>query len=220
VDEVQKIDLEFALIRAGRFTMGDPARPDEAPLHEVAIPRDFWMQVTPVTQAQWEAVLQGKPSYFKGPTLPVEMVSWQDAHRFLAALNRRLKERKASLPTEAQWEYACRAGTRGRWSFGDEAGRAGEFAWTVENSEGSTRPVAGKKPNAWGLFDMHGNVWEWCEDAFGPYGRDASEPAEGAARVIRGGSWGYDVHACGSGSRKSMRPDRKTNAVGFRVVLG
>jgi hypothetical protein len=158
--------MHLVEIRPGRFMMGSPAsevgRCDNETQHEVAISKAFWLGQTPVTQVQWEAVMGTQPSYYCGnPNHPVEKVSWQDATAFCRCLSE-ATGMAFRLPTEAEWEYACRAGTAATYSFGDDPSSLGENAWFEDNSGGSTNPVAMKKSNRWGLYDMHGNVWEWC----------------------------------------------------------
>ncbi len=199
------VGMEFVLIPAGEFMMGSPEGEgdyDERPQHKVIITRPFYMQTTPVTQAQWKKVIGRKflrrtknPSYFKGDDLPVERVSWKDAQRFLEKLNQKEQKGRYRLPTEAEWEYACRAGSATKYSFGNDEGRLGEYAWYDKNSGGKTHPVGQKKPNAWGLYDMHGNVWEWCSDWYdkdyyrNSPSRNPKGPTNGRYRVLRGGSW-------------------------------
>ena len=190
------VKMEFVRIKAGKFTMGDKDFDDATP-HEVTLTKDYWMQTTETTQAQWESVMGKNPSEFKGAELPVETVSWDDCQEFLKKLNERMKEhlkdKKATLPTEAEWEYACRAGEKGKWGFGDDENKLGDYAWYKKNSDEKTHPVGQKKANTWGLFDMHGNVWEWCEDWYGAYEKDAAAdptgPPKGDERVLRGGAW-------------------------------
>jgi formylglycine-generating enzyme required for sulfatase activity len=186
------VTMKLVLIRPGTFMMGSldseqGHAPNEGPQHEVTISKPFYMGVTEVTQAQYEAVMGANPGYFKGPTNPVENVSWDDADEFCRKLSG--KTGKAfRLPTEAEWEYACRAGSKTRFSFGDSDGVLGDYAWFG----GKTKPVGQKKPNAWGLYDMHGNVSEWCADRYGPYSSEASVDPRGATsggdRVLRGKS--------------------------------
>ena len=207
------VAMEFVLIPAGKFLMGDEAGLDwEKPVHEVVITKPFYLGKYEVTQEQWEAVMGDHSSRFRGPKNPVETVSWRDCQAFVKKLNARAEGGASfSLPTEAQWEYACRAGTTTGWSFGDDAESLDDYAWHGGNSgptgnplrqqeanpvvEKKTHPVGGKKPNAWGLYDMHGNVWEWCADWWGTdyYGKSPAEdptgPQSGASRVLRGGSW-------------------------------
>jgi len=154
--------IVFLLVEPGTFRMGSPEGEegrdsDEGPVHEVEITRPFYLGETEVTQAQWKKVMGSNPSHRKGDDLPVENVSWNDAVEFCRKAGYR-------LPTEAEWEYACRTGSTTRFSFGDADGRLDEYAWYGGNSGGRTHPVGQKKPNAWGFRDMHGNVWEWCAD--------------------------------------------------------
>jgi formylglycine-generating enzyme required for sulfatase activity len=165
----QFVTQRLRWIPAGTFLMGSPESeagrwPDERPQHEVTLTRGFWMFDTPVTQQLWRAVMGDNPSQFNGDLRPVEKVSWDDTQRFLKALNQKLGDAVFVLPSEAQWEHACRAGTNTAYAFGDDAAKLDDFAWYRDNSAGKTHPVATKQPNAWGLFDMHGNVLEWCQD--------------------------------------------------------
>ncbi|MCX6875711.1 MAG: SUMF1/EgtB/PvdO family nonheme iron enzyme [Verrucomicrobia bacterium] len=210
------LKLELCGIPAGKFTMGE-----REGRHEVTLSKAFWLGRTPVTQAQWEAVMRNNPSHFKGRDLPVEQVNWDDASEFCKKLNAKALSPagwKFALPTEAQWEYACRAGTTG-----DYAGSLDEMAWYWSNSGGTTHPVATKKPNAWGLHDMHGNVWEWCADWYAAYSSDAAtDPTgsnTGSARVLRGGGWNYDSSNCTSAYRNDGYPSYWFYSYGFRVVL-
>ncbi len=200
------VTMETVLVPAGEFTMGD-ARQKSA--HKVNITKPFYLGKYEVTQEQWQAVMGNNPSRFKGAKNPVEGVSWDDCQQFLVKLNAKSGGQgvKFVLPTEAQWEYACRAGSTGKFCFGDDEKQLGEYAWYGENSGSKTHPVGEKKPNTFGLHDMHGNVWEWCQDRYGEYGaeavRDPSGPTRGANRVFRGGCW-YDFggscqSACRSG---------------------
>jgi formylglycine-generating enzyme required for sulfatase activity len=194
---------------------------------EVTLTRGYWLGQTEVTQAQWQAVIDDYPLPFftRGSDRPVETVSWDLVMIFCAKLTER--ERSAgrlptgyvyTLPTEAQWEYACRAGTTGPF-----AGEIDALAWYDANSGGQTHPVASKRPNAWGLHDMHGNVQEWCADWFGPYpgGRvnDPTGPAMGQYRVFRGGSWTGPAGWCRSAFRLFVQPASGNRGLGFRLAL-
>ena len=163
------------------------------------------------------------PSNFKGPKNPVEQVSWDDCQRFLKKLNEKVGGGKFSLPTEAQWEYACRAGSTTRYYFGDDESELGDYAWYDENSGSKTHPVGEKKPNAWGLYDMHGNVWEWCQDWYdgGYYAKspmdDPTGPATGSYRVGRGGGWFNAARLCRSANRDYFVPGVGSTHLGLRV---
>jgi formylglycine-generating enzyme required for sulfatase activity len=167
-----------------------------------------------------------KPSKFKGPQNPVEQVSWTDAVEFCRKLSALPAEKRAGyvyrLPTEAEWECACRAGTSTAYSFGDSESELGDYAWYEKNSGGTTHPVGGKKPNGWGLYDMYGNVWEWCQDWYGDYPSgsttDPTGAASGSDRVTRGGSWYGISDRCHSAYRGRDAPDFRHGHLGFRVL--
>jgi len=213
------VTMKLVLIRPGKFMMGD-----EKDQHEVAISKPFYMGVTEVTQAQYEAVMGTNPSHFKGATNPVEMVFWNDAAEFCKKLSEKTRQ-TFRLPTEAEWEYACRAGTQTAFSFGDDPSALGDYAWWGRNSAKTTHPVGQKKPNAWGLYDMHGNVWEWCADWHGAYPKDPvtdpSGPATGRYRVLRGGSWSYvdaDCFRCRFRLYYDLAPSLRNFNYGFRCA--
>lgn len=228
------VDLVLVQIPAGQFEMGsgeDPGHGEERPRHRVTIPRAFWMGRTEVTQAQWTAVAPEPGSKFKGEDQPVDSVTWDEAVAFLAKLNTRLGlplNRGFRLPSEAEWEYACRAGTATAFSFGDGGSGLPAHGWYSGNADGRSHPVAGLKPNPWGLFDMHGNVWEWCQDAWNSTYQGA--PTDGGAwlagggmfgnkHVLRGGAWYVNDHWCDSPARAKVTPDLRFGTTGFRVVL-
>lgn len=185
------IGMEFKPIPAGTFTMGEG---DTA--HQVTLKKSFEMGVFEVTQEQYEKVMGKNPSKFKGANNPVEQVSWNDAVEFCRKLSELREENTAGhvyrLPTEAEWEYACRSGTSTSYSFGNDKSELGEYAWYKDNSGEKTHPVGKKKPNAWGLYDMHGNVFEWCQDYYGQPSTDPATdpmgPKSGSDRVFRGGA--------------------------------
>jgi len=197
------IGMKLVLIPPGEFMMGSPAdekrRGVDEPQHRVKITKGFYMGATEVTQAQWQKVMGNNPSYFEGDNLPVEQVSWDNAVDFCRKLSA-TEGKTYRLPTEAEWEYACRAGSTGPYAGN---GKLDDMGWHGGNSGGKTHPVGTKQANAWGLYDMHGNVWEWCADWYGvDYYRqspvsDPEGPNQGAplrwapqgARVVRGGSW-------------------------------
>jgi len=221
------VTLEMVLIPAGSFTMGDDSGDsDERPVHRVTITKPFYLGKYEVTQEQWQAVMGNNPSRFRGAKNPVEMVSWNDCQAFIAKLNQKYAGtgRRFSLPSEAQWEYACRAGSTTRYGFGDDETALDEYGWFRNNSGGTTHPVGQKKPNGWRLHDMHGNVWEWCEDRYdsGYYKNsptaDPTGPASGSYRVIRGGYWYADARYCGSALRGRSTPACRYNDFGFRLA--
>jgi uncharacterized protein (TIGR02996 family) len=232
---VDGLGMEFRLIPPGTFLMGSPgtdedAFADEKPQHAVELTRPFYLGVYPVTQREFQAVMGRNPSYFTpdrggGPLHPVEMVSWEDCRAFCECLSGREPGRSYRLPTEAEWEYACRAGTATRYFFGDDARKLGECAWYRENAGGCTHQVGTKRPNVWGLFDMHGNVWEWCEDGYGDYSScnqvDPRGDNSGQSRVLRGGSWGIgnDTDGCRAAYRCRNAPAARHETRGFRVCF-
>jgi formylglycine-generating enzyme required for sulfatase activity len=220
VDLGDGVKLEMVLIPAGSFTMSGEGG---GAIHKVNITKPFYMGKHEVTQEQWEKVMGGNPSQVKGGKKPVESVSWDDCQKFLDKLNAKAGGQggKFALPTEAQWEYACRAGSTTKYCFGDDESRLGEYAWFIANSEFKTHPVGEKKPNAWGLYDMHGNVWEWCQDWHRPYTADAvtdpSGPATGWSRVFRGGCMADQAEGLLSIIRESDAPGMKNMALGLRA---
>jgi formylglycine-generating enzyme required for sulfatase activity len=215
------IGMKLVLIPPGEFTMGEGGE-----AHRVTITKPFYLGKYEVTQEEWEQVMLGSLSSFKGPTNPVENVTWNDCQDFLKKLGEKcgLPQGSYRLPTEAQWEYACRAGSTSLWFFGDSELGLNEYGWYKDNSEQKTHPVGGKKPNAWGLFDMHGNVWEWCADWFGQdyykasLGSDPMGPPSGSRRVYRGGSWSNGGGGCRSADRCGDEPDRRGTYLGLRVL--
>jgi formylglycine-generating enzyme required for sulfatase activity len=194
---------------------------DEGPAHEVTLSRPYYMGKYEVTQEQYQQVTGTNPSNFKGRDLPVETVSWDEAQAFSKKIGEQTGE-SVRLASEAEWEYACRAGARTRFCSGDADADLESVAWYGANSSGKTHPVGGKASNAWGVHDMHGNVWEWCEDWHGNYGAEATTdpqgPTEGADRVLRGGSWFTPPRNCRSAYRNWLNPDSGDFNVGFRVV--
>ncbi len=219
---VNGIKFEMMPIKAGSFVM-DLILNEE---YRVTLTKDFYMGKYEVTQEQWEAIMGSNPSHFKGARRPVEQVSWNDAQEFIEKLNAQDAVKRSGmkfrLPTEAEWEYACRAGTKGNFSFGESA------ELNKMNYSGSeTKDVGSYAPNAWGLHDMHGNVFEWCEDWYGYYDSAAVTDPKGAPdgndRVLRGGSWGSDsglgAMECRSSHRSKLNPAHHFNNTGFRLVL-
>jgi formylglycine-generating enzyme required for sulfatase activity/predicted Ser/Thr protein kinase len=221
------VGISLTGLPAGTFAMGDAAgRSDEKP-HRVTLTRPFYLGVHEVTNAQWKQVMGSVPSNWKDDDHPVEQVSWQEALEFCRKLSALPEERKAGrvyrLPTEAEWECACRAGATTRYSFGDDEKLLGDYGWFEKNSGSKTHPVGQKKPNAWGLYDMHGNVWEWCSDKFGDYPdgavTDPKGPSSGSGRVNRGGSWLSSAGNCRSASRDWFNPSNRNVYLGFRLAL-
>jgi formylglycine-generating enzyme required for sulfatase activity len=217
--DVATLGMKFVRIEPGTFAMGSDSRKsfDQGPVHQVTISRPFDLQITEVTQAQWTAVMGSNPSRFQSDALPVEQVSWNDAQEFIGKLNQRDPGKNYRLPTEAEWEYACRAGTT-EATYGD----LDAVAWNHGNSGDRTHPVGEKQPNAWGLYDMLGNVWELCSDWKGPYPSgavtDPAGPSSGYFRVSRGGGW-FDVRPAVSASfRSSPEPSYRGSSLGFRIV--
>ena len=250
VVETNSVGMQMVLIPAGEFLMGSPA-PDDGrqsndQQHRVRITKPFYLSAHEVTQAQYQYVI-GKnpsgfksdqnpgriaigrpPSGFKSDQNPVEMVSWDDAVRFCEKLSA-LPEEKSSdrvyrLPTEAEWEYACRAGSTACYSFGESESSLGDHAWFAGNSGSSTHAVGQKRANAWSLCDMHGNVGEWCADWYGDYYYqespvdDPTGPATGSGRVFRGGGWSFSAALCQSARRLRNQPLYHNDALGFRVA--
>jgi formylglycine-generating enzyme required for sulfatase activity len=218
------LGMEFVLIPAGTFTMGAlDSYSDEQPIRTVRISRPFYLGKYEVTQAQWEAVMGYNPSAWRGQrNLPVEQVSWEDVQEFLRRLNTEEGAVRYRLPTEAEWEYAARAGTATAYSFGSDVSRLDEYAWYGGNAAHTSHPVGLLKPNAWGLHDMHGNVWEWVHDCYETYPIgtviDPQGPTSGGSRVFRGGGRSNVAWRCRSSSRGYCPPESRLDAVGFRVL--
>lgn len=232
-ENLNGVPLEMILVPAGKFMMGSDKKDREKPPHEVSVP-GFYIGKFQITQKQWQAVMGNNPSRFKGDDLPVEEVAWHEAQAFCEKL-RAMTGKAYRLPSEAEWEYACRAGTTG-----DYAGTLDEMTWYNKNSDSKKHPVGQKKPNAFGLYDMHGNVWEWCEDVWHDnyYGAppDGSAwlverparrgliirmgpPGAGPARVVRGGGWAYPAADCRSAYRNGISPGNSYDvALGFRLL--
>jgi formylglycine-generating enzyme required for sulfatase activity len=223
------VTLELVRIPAGTFQMGDLSGTgwsNEQPVHDVTISQPFYLGKYEVTQAQWEAVMGPTSFYFTGDDRPAEFISWDDSQSFCQQVSA-LTARAARMPTEAEWEYACRAGTATDYSFGDDSSELGLYAWYSGNSTNQTHDVGGKLPNAWGLYDMHGNVWEMCQDWLDSYDSpaivDPTGPASGTQRVIRGGSYG----SYGDSASELRSSDRNTTSqnmprganTGFRLAV-
>ena len=230
------LGMEFVYIAPATFIMGSPSdepdRDGDERQHRVTLTKGFYMQTTEVTQGQWKAVMGDNPSGFKkcGDNCPVEKVSWDEVKDFIKKLNQKEGGNKYRLPTEAEWEYACRAGTETPFAFGqclstDQANYNGNFPlFGCSKGENRNRilPVASFSPNAWGLYDMHGNVAEWCQDWFGDYPSgnvtDPTGPTGGNDRVSRGGGWRHSAPYIRSADRDGQMPHRYFNSMGFRIV--
>ncbi len=219
----EEVAITLVLVPPGTFWMGSSEtelerRNDEA-LHQVTSSKGFYLSIHPVTQAQWQAVMGSNPSYLYGDNLPVELVSWDDCQVFCARLGDGFR-----LPTEVAWEYACRAGTTTAYNNGNTKAYLEQTGWYNTNSSSRTQPVGSKEANAWGLFDMHGNVWEWCSDWYHAdyYSKSSSTdppgPAVGFSRVIRGGGWHSYAGYCRSASRYRFEPVFRDNSLGFRLA--
>ncbi len=242
-DVVNSIGMKFVRVPKGTFLMGSPRGNPNADLderqHEVTISRDFSIGAFECTQEQYERVMGKNPSQFQDPrnkestaNHPVERISWNDAAEFCRRLSELPAEKAAGrsyrLPTEAEWEFACRGGSAGEFAFGDDAAALGDYAWYEPNGGGQTHPVGQKRPNAFGIYDMHGNAWEWCADWYVEHSRrpvvDPTGPANGTDRVYRGGSWNYSAGYCRSANRTATKPDFDSFgfdflSIGFRVVM-
>jgi len=230
--------VEMVLLPAGSFRMGSNAGKDEGPVHEVRLDA-FWIDRYEVTQAQYEKLMGTNPSKFKGPDRPVDMISWTDAAAYCNARSEaeglepcyredatcNFAANGYRLPTEAEWEYACRAGSTADYCFGNDPRMLADYAWFKENSGGETHPVGRKKPNAWGIYDMHGNVAEWCNDIYAAEyyasspGRNPRGPEQGQMYVVRGGSWASSAEACRCAYRAADNPGF-TDACFPRETLG
>lgn len=240
------IGMELVAVPPGEFLMGSlPENPyagyDEQPQHRVVIPHGLLVGRFEVTQAEYERIMGTNPSYFREGgaggvlvdgmetgRLPVEQVPWYEAVAFCQKLSELPDERAAGrvyrLPTEAEWEYVCRAGSGTNWSFGSDAWRLGDYAWSSGNAADRTHRVGRKSPNPFGVHDMHGNVWEWCSDwYFDRYYRESpvdnpTGPPSGFARVVRGGGWLLGAENCRSAARDRGDPSGRYGIIGFRVV--
>jgi formylglycine-generating enzyme required for sulfatase activity len=230
---------EFLALTPGKgkfpasFVMGSgkDGPENERPAHKVTLAKPFALAKYEVTQELYDAVAGANPSKWKGPRNSVEKVSWDEAVAFCRKVTAELRRRGMlgkgeviRLPSEAEWEYVCRAGTTTAYSFGDDAAELTHFAWFTGNAKGNDPPVGAKKPNPWGFYDMHGYVWEWCADAW--HGDYEGAPADGSAwamegateRVIRGGAWTEKAGECRSAARRGRAHDTRSDAIGFRCV--
>ncbi len=233
---VNTIGMEFVYISPGTFMMGsprnEPGRDNDERQHRVTLTRGFYMQATEVTQGQWKGVMGYNPSSFKkcGDDCPVEQVSWNESQEFIQKLNKLEGTNRYRLPTEAEWEYASRAGTESPFSFGrclstDYANYNGKNplkGCPKGSNRDKTVKVGSFPPNEWGLYDMHGNVWEWSQDWYGKYPSghviDPKGPSAGSHRALRGGRWSLGAEFCRSANRFKDIPDSWLNSLGFRLV--
>ena len=221
--------VSFKMIRVdgGTFQMGatseqnNDSYDDEKPVHSVTL-SSYYIGQTEVTQALWQAVMGSNPSNWEGDNLPVEQVSWNDCQTFITKLNQ-LTGQKFRLPTEAEWEYAARGGKQSKGYKYSGSNTLADVAWFTDNSSGKTHPVATKLPNELVLYDMSGNVWEWCQDRKGSYSSSSrtnpTGPTGGSERVYRGGCWSNDARGCRVSCRTSYTPVGKLNDLGFRLCL-
>ncbi|MBI83195.1 MAG: hypothetical protein CMJ81_08370 [Planctomycetaceae bacterium] len=223
---VNSLGIVLIPVPAGEFQMGSPAsetgHQEDETRHLVQITKPFYLSAHEVTQQQYESVMGHNPTYSKDADKPVENVIWNDALDFCGKLSEQ-EGQEYRLPTEAEWEYACRAGTITAYSFGDDASRLGQYAWHSGNSDYTTHTGGEKLPNHWGLYDMHGNVWEWCQDRYAPYGSqqesmDPAGPEEGSFRVLRGGSFSYLPRNLRSADRFHDNPVFENTRYGFRLA--
>ncbi|MEZ5336463.1 MAG: formylglycine-generating enzyme family protein [Methanolobus sp.] len=250
--------IQFIRIPAGEFMMGPNRHDSDIPPHKVKISKQFYLGKYPVTQKEWLSLMDSNPSRFIGDNNPVENVTWHEVQEFISKLNTKEGTEKYRLPSESEWEYACRAGTTTQFSFGGDPSKLGEYAWyngynTYEESTAnleevyekcSTHPVGMKKPNPWGLYDMHGNVWEWLQDTW--HANYINSPRDGSAwekkmedepeqknetpsddqevdrsffRAIRGGGWSRFSRCWSSSNRGLSSPTHRSNGIGFRLAM-
>jgi len=237
-EKTKSLGMEFVLVEEGEFMMGAVPRDEHAgdkekPQHKVRITSPFYIGKYPVTQEEWQKLMGKNPSKFQeaGRRAPVETVSWMDTQEFIKKL-KTIEGKTDRLPTEAEWEYAARGGgsistsnSSHIYTYGNDISMLGDYAWYEDNSFRTTHPVGQKKPNALGLYDIMGNVWEWCEDRYGEetYSQSQEIDPEGAKggdyRVLRGGSWGSNARACRLSFRYGINPNTRNHNIGFRLVL-
>jgi len=225
VINLNNVTFTFVSIPSGTFGMGSSTGDlDEDPPHTITITKGFQILKYEVTQAQWEVVMGSNPSHFDSDNKPVETVSWDDCQSFISRLNELDPDHIYRLPTEAEWEYACRAGSTTIYSYGDDSAQLGQYAWYDDNSNDKTHPVGEKKPNTWGMYDMHGNVLEWCQDWYdsdyyeNSPGTDPQGPNSGSDRVIRGGCWINFAAFCRSACRSKNDPYDWSRNIGLRLL--
>ncbi len=222
---INSVRQTFRWIRPGKFLMGSPGtegdRGNDELQHAVTLTQGYWLADTTCTQALWSAIAESQPSHFSGEQRPVEQVSWDDVSSWIEQLNELIPGLNTRLPTEAEWEYACRAGSTTPYSFGATIAKGDA---NVGNQVGQTVAIKSLPINAWGLYEMHGNVWEWCSDWYAPYVvddvTDPQGPEEGDLRVLRGGSWLYPAGFARSAQRVADLPGVANVSVGFRLSRG
>jgi formylglycine-generating enzyme required for sulfatase activity len=213
-------------IKPGEFMMGSPksewGRANESPQYPVTLTQGYWLADSQVTQELWTSIAGKNPSRVPGDTNPVEQISWSECLKWLPNVLEKVPTLQLSLPTEAQWEYACRAGSTSAYCFGDDPKELPKYGWFRENSKRKTHPVKQLQPNGWGLYDMHGNVWEWCSDWYGDYAASAQSdptgPTKGSFRVIRGGCWNSPARDLRSACRFRFDPGSRYVNLGFRLL--
>ena len=217
--------MRLNLISPGSFIMGSKRWKESKPVRRVTMKRPFYISIFPVTQKEWKKIMGSNPSNPKGDYLPVVNVSWNDTFKFIMKLNAMEGSMRYRLPTEAEWEYAARAGSSGRYSFGDDVSQLPLYAWLGEDWDvGELHPVGLKRPNEWGLYDVHGNIWEWCQDNWHPNFTGAppdGRPWEAGGdenRVRRGGTWTRDPEQCETAYRNRNGPGYRYKYLGFRIV--
>ena len=221
---VNGVSFKMIAVEGGTFHMGSndgESESDEKPVHSVTLSR-YYIGQTEVTQALWKAVMGGNPSCFTGDNLPVEKVSWYDCQEFISRLNQ-LTGEKFRLPTEAEWEFAARGGNQSKGYIYSGSNEIDDVAWYRDNASCETQPVATKQANELGIYDMSGNVWEWCQDWYGSYSSSAQTnptgPTSGCFHVLRGGCWNINVERCHAAYRDSDIPSLKSTSVGLRLAL-
>ena len=227
VVEADGVEIEMIAVEGGTFTMGATSEQgsdsfdNESPTHIVTL-SSYYIGKTEVTQKQWQNVMGSNPSYSKGDNLPVEKVSWKDCQEFISKLNQ-MTGKQYRLPTEAEWEYAARGGNKSRGYKYAGSNDNGSVAWYWDNSGSKTHPVGTKQANELGLYDMSGNVYEWCQDRYGSYSSSAqtnpTEPSSGSSRVLRGGSWHHAARYCRVSCRLNHNPAGRSNSIGLRLAL-
>jgi len=223
---IEKYGIEMVFVEGGTFMMGatseqDADCNDEKPVHQVTV-NSFYIGKYPITQEQWWAVMEDNPSYFEGENLPVEMVNWDDVQKFIRILNAKT-DKQYRLPTEAEWEFAARGGNKSKGYKYSGSDSIADVAWYEDNSDDKTQPVGAKAPNELGIYDMSGNVWEWCNDWFGEYSASVQinpkGPKSGSGRVLRGGGWSSRARGCRVAHRIILTPGLRYSRPGLRLLI-